>query len=183
MYSAVIKTGATSEALTGVIGKADGTGFVFDTGSLTGIDLNDYTITPPDAAYIAFTPGWTGTNVTNTNNTTPYWIFDAAANITNVGSRALVGLLQASKSRMFLTIELFVVQDAATVANFRVQNTGNAQSAVYLAKPDYREHGTKAITISAAPQLLQNHRKRRYQIYNHRHCGVRKDRTFLLGTR
>ena len=158
-----------------VIGKADGTGFVFDTGSLTGIDLNDYDNSHnrhPGQHQFYAAPGWTGTNVTNTNNTTPYWIFDAAANITTTSGATWWDSCRR-RSRDMLT-ELFVVQDAATVANFRVQNTGNAQSAVYLASPTTGSMVQNSNNIFSGTPTIAKPPKRRYQIYNHRYCGVRK---------
>ena len=105
VYSAVIKTGTTSEALTGVIGKADGTGFVFDTGSLTGIDLNDYTITATHTSILR-RDGLAQTLQTRTTQLHTGYLAPLQTSPTTSGPGGTLAGVEVGMS----TIELFVVQ-------------------------------------------------------------------------
>ena len=117
VYSATVSDSDTTESLVNVYGLVGGTQFAYDTSTLTGIDLDNYTITATldEPGFYSATPlNWTGA-ATITTRTGTFGPFTAAAitrGATQAYQRAVVGNISPIAGEN-LRIEFYVAPIAA----------------------------------------------------------------------
>ena len=124
VYSATVSDSDTTESLVNVYGLVGGTQFAYDTSTLTGIDLDNYTITAtldePDF-YSATPLNWTGA-ATITTRTGTFGPFTAAAitrGATQAYQRAVVGNISPIAGEN-LRIEFYVAPDSGTEKSWAI---------------------------------------------------------------